>query len=351
MLTQCEYRKIAVAFCLLLPLFFLFAGCADEQFKATTDLEDFQKKYQEKEEQYNRGQRSVFSPPTVSSDTAGDYRLGPGDLIVVKVYETSELDAEVRVSSRGYVSLPLLNNVDVYDLSAAEAEEKIENLYKHNYLYDPHITIYIKEHVSKQITLVGAIEKPGTYDYVTRRRLLDVLAIANGLDETAGSIAYVSREDPSTKKRISYLVDLDELLKKGNMDQNMVVLGGDVIFVPESGQCFVDGAVRKPGTYPLETKMTITEAIALAGGLASYADDAGIKLIRYMGTGKKREIVSLSYSDLQGGIGDTLILQDQDIIFAESSSAGLLMSGTGFSLGFMGTGVNFKNPETSADHR
>lgn len=341
------FRKTATAFCLFVSLFFLFVGCAEEQFKATTDLENFQKKYQEKEEQYNRSQKNVFSPAILSGEGSGDYQLGPGDLIVVKVYETEDLDAEVRVSSRGFVSLPLLNNVDVYSLSAAEAEEKIENLYKQKYLHDPHITIHIKEHVSKQITLVGAIVKPGTYDYVSQRRLLDVIAIASGLTPESGSIAYITRENPLTKKRVSYFINLDALMKEGKMEQNMIVLGGDVIFVPEAGQCFIDGAVRKPGTYSLDTKMTITEALSLAGGLASYADDDAIKLIRYMGSGKNREIITLSYSDLQGGVGDTLFIQDQDIIFAESSSSGLFSSGSGFSLGFMGTGFTYRDPEAT----
>ena len=344
-------RNTITQLSLLFAVFFLLTACAEEQFIATTDLESFQEKYIEKQKQYNRSQENVLSSVSASNESSGDYQLGPGDLIVVKVYETEELDAEVRVSSRGAVSLPLLNTVDVYNLTAAEAEEKIENLYKEKYLHDPHITIHIKEHVSKQITLVGAIVQPGTYDYVSQRRLLDVIAIASGLTPESGSIAYITRENPSTKKRTSYYINLDELMKEGRMEQNMIVLGGDVIFIPESGQCFVDGAVRKPGTYSLETKMTITEALALAGGLASYADDDGIKLIRYMGKGKKREIVTLSYSDLQGGVGDTLFLQDQDIIFAESSSAGLLTSGSGFSIGFMGTGFTYKDPEASRQAR
>ena len=70
-----------------------------------------------------------------------------------------------------------------------------------------------------------------------------------------------------------------------------------------------------------------------------------IKLIRFMGRGAERQVVSLSYTDLQAGLGDTLELQDQDIIFAESSSSGKFFSGTGFTLGFMGTGINFRNPE------
>jgi polysaccharide export outer membrane protein len=141
------------------------------------------------------------------------------------------------------------------------------------------------------------------------------------------------------------MVNLDDLLKNGNMAYNHVILGGDVIFIPESGQCFIDGAVRKPGTYPISSNMSITEAIALAGGLASYADDDSIKLIRFMGRGKERQIVSLSYTDLQAGVGDSVMLKDQDIVFAESSASGKFFSGTGFTLGFMGTGVTFKNPE------
>lgn len=333
----------------ILTIIFLFLlafclGCAEEQFKATTDLESFQRLDQEREKDTNKGDAHMPIPAAVGNDSPGDYLLGAGDLITVTVFETADLNAEVRVSSRGFVSLPLLDNVEVVNMTAAEAEDKIENLYREKYLKDPHVTVYIKEHISKQITLVGAVTKPGTYDYVSKRRLLDVIAIANGLSPKAGSTAYVSRQDGATKKAVSYMVDLDELLKKGAMAQNLAILGGDVIFIPESGQCFIDGAVRKPGTYPITTKMTVTEGITLAGGLASYAKNDSIKLIRYMGKGKKREILNLNYTDLQSGVGDSLILKDQDIIFAESSSSGTFMSGTGFSLGFMGTGINFKDP-------
>lgn len=336
-------KGICVIFSLVF-LFFLF-GCADEQFKATTDAANFQKLYQEKEKENDKREAQIINPASLSAPTPGDYLLGSGDLITVTVFETPDLNSEVRVSSRGFVSLPLLDNVKVVNMTAAEAEEEIERLYREKYLHDPHVTVYIKEHVSKQITLVGALTKPGTYDYISKRRLLDVIAIANGLSPKAGSTAYVTRQDVASQKPVNYLVDLDELTKRGNMEQNFEIMGGDVIFVPEAGQCFIDGAIRKPGTYPISAKMTVTEGIALAGGLASYADNDSIKLIRYMGKGKKREVLKLSYSDLQGGLGDTIVLKDQDIIFAESSSSGMFMSGTGFSLGFMGTGINFKDPQ------
>jgi len=175
--------------------------------------------------------------------------------------------------------------------------------------------------------------------------LLDVIAIAEGLTESAGTAAYITRFDDKSKKNINYFVDLDQLIKKGNMAQNIMVLGGDVIFIPETGQCFVDGAVRKPGTYPIKSGMTITEVVTLAGGLAGYADTDKIKLIRHMGPGLDRQVLSLSYNDLQAGVGDSLLIKDQDIIFAESSSSGMLFSGSGFTLGFLGTGVSYRNPK------
>lgn len=325
---------------------FLLSGCGGgEKFKTTTSVEKFQELYARQQNKESETNRINLMPLVVDEgQDAGEYLLGNGDLLVVKVLEEAKLDTEARVSSKGDINVPLLGEVSVLNLTATEAERKIENLYKKEYMHDPHVSVYIKERMSKQITLVGAVEKPGTYDYVAQRRLLDVLAIGNGLKKEAGSFAYITRKNSKTGETHNYIVDLDDLVKNGNMSHNHAILGGDVIFIPKSGQCFVDGAVRKPGTYPLESNMTITEAIVLAGGLAGYADDDSIKLVRFMGRGKERQVVSLSYNDLQKGVGDTLILKDQDIIYAESSASGKLFSGAGFTLGFMGTGVSFKDP-------
>jgi polysaccharide export outer membrane protein len=332
---------------LIAALCLVVSGCAKEQFEANTDLEQFQQASQAIEQQEPATDKVEAQPAAaaMASDDIGDYVLGPGDLIQLTVFETKDLNTEVRVSSRGQVSLPLIGTVDVRNLTAAEAEEKIEQLLAAKYLQDPHVSIFIKEHVSRQITLVGSFKKPGTYDYVSKRNLLDVIAIAEGLTESAGTAAYITRFDDKSKKNINYFVDLDQLIKKGNMAQNIMVLGGDVIFIPETGQCFVDGAVRKPGTYPIRSGMTITEVVTLAGGLAGYADTDKIKLIRHMGPGLDRQVLSLSYNDLQAGVGDSLLIKDQDIIFAESSSSGMLFSGSGFTLGFLGTGVSYRNPK------
>lgn len=325
----------------------LLLGCsAKEQFVPTTSLANFQKASVQQDKEGNG--RDVVKAVPVSKDlplTSSDYLLGPGDLLSIKVLEAQDLNTETRVSSQGNVDIPLLNDVNVLNLTVAEAERKVEGLYRERYLQNPHVSIYIKEHVSKQITVVGAVNHPGTYEYVTSWQLLDALAIGGGLTDKAGTLAFITRIDAKTGKTVNYMVDLDDLVRNGDMAQNQVILGGDIIFVPESGQCFVNGAVRKPGTYQLKGRMTVAEAIAMAGGLAGWADDNKIKLVRFMGNGKKREVVSLSYSDLQSGTADSVFLKDQDIIFAESSSSGKLFSGAGLTLGYLGTGVSFKDPE------
>ena len=71
-----------------------------------------------------------------------------------------------------------------------------------------------------------------------------------------------------------------------------------MIYVPEAGMIYVDGAVRKPGNYPIKKKMNIPEAIVAAGGFAPYAEEGAIKLVRSKGDGKP-DVVQLSFKDLQ----------------------------------------------------
>uniref|UniRef100_UPI0040564C09 polysaccharide biosynthesis/export family protein n=1 Tax=Candidatus Electrothrix sp. TaxID=2170559 RepID=UPI0040564C09 len=328
---------------LLLVLALLFSsGCASEQFKSYIDIEEFKLqefKLQDKNDELESRtvQQDMFDSTLMAPPEDIESRLGAGDLIAVYALESEELNTETRVSSKGYVSLPIVDQVEVIGLTAAEAEKKIEQLLEEKHLNDPHVSVSVKEKVGEQVTLVGSFTEPGNYDYVAGRRLLDIIAVAQGVTQDSASIAYLSRKDPRTGAVKNYIIDLDALIKKGDMNYNIAITGGDVIFAPEAGKCFVDGAVRNPGSYPLKEGMSITEAIILAGGLTAYDDNDKIRLIRHTGNGK-RNIISLSFSELQEGMGDNIKLQDQDIIYAESTSSEFFSTGLGFDLGFIGTG-------------
>ena len=120
--------------------------------------------------------QQLFAGGNLNADP-GDLLLGQGDLLQVTVFEAEELGTEVRVSSRGYITLPLLGQVAVKDLTARQAEIMIEDLYRAKYIKDPHVSIFIKENFSQRITMVGELKDPGTYDYTSKLRLMDVLVL------------------------------------------------------------------------------------------------------------------------------------------------------------------------------
>ncbi len=126
-------------------LFFAYGLWGGEKFKATTTLKQFQASNREQNDKSVENHPVVLAPLTVEEEgNIGDYLLGPGDLIDIKVFEAEELNAVVRVSSSGVVNVPLLGDVSVINLTAAEAEQEIEKLYKKDYLYDPHVSLYIR---------------------------------------------------------------------------------------------------------------------------------------------------------------------------------------------------------------
>ncbi|HBI16215.1 MAG TPA: hypothetical protein DDY20_11980 [Desulfobulbaceae bacterium] len=342
---------------LILLVAVALAGCARQQLQPTVTLEEFQQKTAAQATNSDKfipqGAFTTAQAATTEGDHT-DYILGAGDLITISVFESTELNTETQVSSRGDVSMPLLGRVHIEGLSSSEAEKKIEEALLKDYMHSAHVSLFVKERMNQQITLVGSVKQPGTFETQSRKRLLEVLALAGGLADTAGDIAYVTRKEANSTDNRVFLVDLDALLTEGRVELNMLIQGGDVIFIPESDMIQVDGAVRRPGPYKIDGEMTIDSAIASAGGLASYADDEDIKLIR-KGKDGTREIVQISindivamkekrYSSIKGNPWQEMLLRDGDVIFVEASGSRSFYSGVGFSLGFMGTGFSYTNP-------
>jgi len=272
-----------------------------------------------------------------------EYLLGPGDLLEIKVFEAEKLNATVRLSSRGIVSLALLGEVSLKGLTASEAERLIEDKYKASYIKDPHVSIFVKEHYSQRVTVVGQVKNPGTYDYPSRQRLLDAIALAGGLTEKAGQKAQIRRlSSISTGTDQTFLVDLDKLINEGKTELNIQINGGDVIFVPEAGSFYVDGAVRRPGEYHIKNTLSVNEALLAAGGCEPYADMGKIVLMRETKEGKREEIkINLEKTPKKS---NKITIRDQDIILVKSSFWGSVFHGTGLIIGIPGTGINYRNP-------
>ena len=274
-----------------------------------------------------------------------DYHIGPADLLEVKVFESEKLTSTVRVSSRGQITLPLLESVDVDGLTAREAEEKIENLLKKGgYLNNPHVSVFVVEYKSKLVSVVGFVEAPGSYDLLGRQTLLDALAAAKGLNNKAGKKVYLNRTEESGRRQ-AYVVDLDELLLKGNSEINVALKPGDVIYVPEAGTVFVEGAVRNQSSFPIkEGSTTVTQSIVMAGGLTSYANGSDVKLVRYLDDGK-REVMELDLGKIRKGEADDPMVRDGDAVIVGVNTVKRVLYGLRLNFFYSLIGVGYDPPD------
>ena len=122
------------------------------------------------------------------------YRIGPGDLLELKVFEVKELDQTVRVSEDGSITIPLLGRVMVEGLTQEGVVQKLTELLQAKYVKNPQVTIFIKEYKNQQVAVIGAVENAGSYELVGRKNLLQIISMAGGFSETAGNEVFILRE-------------------------------------------------------------------------------------------------------------------------------------------------------------
>ena len=276
-------------------------------------------------------ERLVMSALSAKATSSKDYRIGPDDLIDVTVFEDEKLNKTVRVSSQGNISLPLIGILKVKGLTGSEMEREIRDLLAEKYVKDPHVSIFIKEYHNQRISMMGAVTKPGVYDVTGEKTVLDLLSLAGGLRDDAGKLLFVIRppsleSDGGQKRKESeagvtrtFTADLGELLIKGNLNLNFPLQHGDVINVPPAGKVFVGGLVQQPGGFSLERKMTLSQAIAVAGGLNPKAAAQETRVFRYSGEGEQKEVLTFDVYSIQKGNSSDPYLLENDVVFVPRS--------------------------------
>ena len=164
---------------------------------------------------------------------SGTYRLAPGDVIKVEVFQVDELSSEERISERGEIVMPLIGPVRVGGMTPKAAEAHIAGILGKDYLQDPQVDIDISESASQQVTVMGAVMKPGVFPVSGRTTLLQAIALAQGTDKVAKEEeVVVFRPDPSGAIR-AYVVDL-KAVQRGDL-ADPVLVGEDRVVVPRSG--------------------------------------------------------------------------------------------------------------------
>lgn len=275
-----------------------------------------------------------------------DYRLGSGDLIEVSVFGVDKFTHTLRINSSGTISLPFVGTVEASGMTTAEVETHLKTLLEEaDLIRDPQVAVFVKEYRSQPVFVLGAVRSPGQYMMTERLRLIDVIAMAGGLDLSkaaeevlirrapeddalpgAGGSAGTNSEDPEMIR-----INLKELLESGTVALNVPIQGGDVIQVPERVQelFYIIGEVNRPGAFSLpdDQELLLTQALAWAGGPQKTAKaDSGI-LVRYDPQGNRQELAVRINRILRGQSPD-FVVQPNDVIFIPGSNVRTL--GYGF---------------------
>lgn len=214
-------------------------------------------------------------------------RLGVDDLLAVSVYDAPELTRTVRVETDGSIHLPLLKNgITAAGIFPGQLETDIARALKsEQILVDPEVKVTVVEYHSRPIAVMGAVKKPITFQSVGTVTLLDALARAEGLTETAGTEILLTRGDQVDR------IPVKRLMKDADPSVNYLLHGGEEIRVPEAGKIFVVGNVKKPGAFPVRDSAdeSVLKMIALSEGLAPFAAKIAY-IYRRDESGAKKEI-------------------------------------------------------------
>jgi polysaccharide export outer membrane protein len=249
----------------------------------------------------------------------------------VTVFEDEKLNKVVRVSSQGNVNLPLIGVLRVRGLTGSEMEKEIRDLLAEKYLQDPHVSVFIKEYHNQRISMLGAVTKPGVYDVTGEKTVLDLLSLAGGIRDDAGKMLFLIRppkmdedaakkgKEPEAATAKTFTAELEELLIKGNLNLNFALEHGDVVNIPPAGKVFVGGLVQNPGGFTINKTMTLTQAIAVAGGLSTKADGTETRIFRYSGRGDQKEVLTFNAYAIEKGQTSDPYLQENDVIFVPRS--------------------------------
>lgn len=240
------------------------------------------------------------------SSEESDLPVGTGDLLEISVFEVEELSKiRLRVPVRGAISLPLVGQIQAAGRTTAELEEEIRARLQRKFMHDPQVSVFLQEHNSQRISVIGAVRKGGVFNLDRPLRLADALALAEGLTEEADRQVYVIRRAPigavtaaggtastsasppksGATAEVMAPIDLSELVD-GREDLNVALRSGDVVHVPRAGSVYVGGSVERPGSFLLRGKTTVQQAILAAGGVKDVADWSDVRLYRKAPSGE-----------------------------------------------------------------
>jgi len=264
------------------------------------------------------------------------YVLGPDDQIVIHAIDAPEIsDKPFLIGMNGNVTLPLIGRVQAGGLTVEQLEAKLNTGLK-KYMQDPQVSVTVAEFRSQPVSVFGAVTKPGVIQLRGRKTLYEVLSMAGGPNDTAGSSLTVTRRrengeiplpgatiDPSGQFSSAEL-NVQEILQGKNPTANIEIKPNDTISISEanSNMIYVVGDVEHGGAFTLggRQKLSVLRALSLAGGLGRTAKPDKARIIRGSPGEAKPLEITLNVKQILNGKVEDIVMLPQDVLVIPTSS-------------------------------
>ena len=156
--------------------------------------------------------------------------LGEGDVVDIRVYNEKQLSGSHRVSPQGTINFPLIGRIEVDGLTADKIADLIRERLESGFLKTAHVSVFVKEHSSKRVYVLGQVTKPGTFKYRSGLNIVEVLTLAQGFTSAANP-NYVVITRRVDGKEARYPINV-AAIQEGEAP-NFLLFAGDIIFVPD----------------------------------------------------------------------------------------------------------------------
>lgn len=267
--------------------------------------------------------------PAIQPANDSVYRIGPGDVLDIRVYNKPQLARDaVRVEGTGMIRMPLIE-ADIQAACKTESElaKEISTRYA-KYYKNLHVDVFIKEYHSKQVAIIGAVNDQSRFELQRRVRLLELLTYAKGPSPRAGQTINIVHGQMSSICQASEGEDLNKTFSsyrlsdtlRGDPNANPYLEAGDIVTLPEADQVYVVGNVFTPISIALKEPVTLSNAIAMAGGLKQDTKKDKIRIVRQEpGSTTKKEII-VDLGAIEKHRADDPVLEANDIIDVPTSA-------------------------------
>jgi polysaccharide export outer membrane protein len=275
-------------------------------------------------------------PPSSAAPLPSGYVLGPDDQILIRALEGLDLgDKPVLIGTNGNITLPLVGRIQAAGLTVEQLEGELASRLK-AYVKEPQVSVTVTDFRSQPVSVFGAVTTPGVIQLRGRKTLYEVLSLAGGPRETAGSTVSIVRlaengviplpgvsQDP-TGRYSSAELDMKEILDGKNPAADIEIKPHDVISVSQGNNrmVYVVGDVQRSGAFNLggQRTLSVLSAVSLAGGLGHTAKPEHALIFRPAPDGQKHQEIAVNIRQILKGKAEDIGLRPDDILVVPTSS-------------------------------